>query len=152
MEAMTSPCSACPWRKSNQGKSHPHGWYSKANLRRLWAGLRTGEAPGMTCHPTDKENPIPDGTKPVPDNVERHECAGAILLVIRELRLIEKDPALYIKILSRTRIGLTKDGIAWWGIARCSLANTPLGGPSFPVIEEDPDIARPGVEEAVHVR
>ena len=93
MEAMTSPCAACPWRKSNQGKPHPHGWYTKKNLERLWAGLRSGEAPGMTCHPTDLNNEVPEGHRAPPETVEAKECAGALILVIRELKLLEKDVA-----------------------------------------------------------
>jgi hypothetical protein len=149
IEAMTSPCAQCPWRKSNQGKKMaksddmPYGWYSLKNLRRLWAGLRTGEAPGMTCHPTDKDNPLPEGAKPVPEGTIRHECAGSLLLVQRELRIIEqyyaqkKTAKEYLK---DRRQGLSKHGVAWWGISRCSLANTIMGGPSMPTIEECPDI------------
>lgn len=72
-------CAACPWRISNHGRRHPGGWYSKANRRRLWNGLRTGDAPGMTCHPTDPDN------QPVRDGIETRECAGAMLLLAREL-------------------------------------------------------------------
>jgi hypothetical protein len=39
------------------------GWYTKANLQRLWAGMRRGE--DMTCHPTDPDKPGPSGGTPV---------------------------------------------------------------------------------------
>lgn len=146
---MTTPCAQCPWRKSNCGKKvttgeMPYGWYSEKNLRRLWSGLRTGEAPGMTCHPTDSDNPTPNGRKPTSDGVEKHECAGALLLIQRELSLVEKDLKGYLK--ARSRLGLTKTGIAWWGVSRGSLAGTYFGGPPMYKVNEDPDIQRPDVD------
>lgn len=78
----TSPCAACPWRTANQGRRHPDGWYTKANLRRLWAGLRRGER--MTCHPTDPDNPTPPGVAGPAEGHPTRECAGALVLVQRE--------------------------------------------------------------------
>lgn len=138
MEAMKQPCANCPWRKSNQGKPHPHGWYTVQNLRRLWKGLRTGEAPGMTCHPTDPNNEVPEGCRAAPEGAEAKECAGALLLVQKELNIFQKDPKGYLK--ARGRRGLSKYGIAWWGISRCSLGGTPMGGDKMSVIADDPDI------------
>lgn len=143
MEAMKKPCQDCPWRKSNQGKPHSHGWYTIQNRRRLWAGLRTGEAPGMTCHPTDPNNDVPDGHRTPPKGSQAKECAGALLLVQRELNRFQKDPKGYCK--ARGRRGLSKEGIAWWGFSRCALAGTPLGGDSMPMIKEDPDILFEGL-------
>ena len=143
MNPMKSPCAHCPWRKSNQGKRHAGGWYTLKNLRRLWAGLRSGEAPGMTCHPTDPNNPLPEGFKEVSKETETKECAGALLLVIRELKLIEKiskeDNSLDRYFRERKR-GLTKNGAAFWIMSRIQAAGTPLGGPPIPNLEEDPDI------------
>lgn len=85
--AATSPCGACPWRTANHGRRHPDGWYTKANVRRLWSGMRRGEM--MTCHPTDPRNPVPAGQKPAPANAVTRECAGAHLLIQREMQLIE---------------------------------------------------------------
>jgi hypothetical protein len=141
MKAMTVPCAQCPWRRSNQGRPHPHGWYTRKNLRRLWNGLRTGEAPGMSCHPTDTDNEVPAGGKTVPEGMAKRECAGALLLVQRELKLLETDPKGYLK--ARGRRGLSREGVAWWALSRCQLANTPLGGPSMPVIPEDADVGYP---------
>lgn len=142
--ATPTPCSACPWRKSNHGKPTPHGalqygWYTKANRRRLWQGLRTGNAPGMTCHPTDARNPLLPGAKPVPDTTTPRECAGALLLIIRELRLLEADTKGYFK---ANPTGLTKYGMQWWALSRSVFAGTPMGGPPIPPIAEDSDIAR----------
>lgn len=133
-------CAHCPWRVSNQGKRHPGHWYTLANLRRLWTGLRTGEAPGMTCHPTDPNNPVPEGCPSVPEGAETRECTGALLLVTRELKLLEKlDVKPYLK--QRGRIGLSRDGLVHWVMGRCKLGGTIMGtGAKIPLIDEDPDV------------
>lgn len=77
------PCAACPWLTANHRRRHPEGWYTDANRRRLWNGLRTGDAPGMTCHPTDPLN------QPVRDGICTRECAGAWTLLAREWRDFE---------------------------------------------------------------
>lgn len=77
-------CDQCPWRKSNQGKRTSGGWYTKANLRRLWSGIRSGDSPGMTCHPTDPDNPPNDDGRQASEGATTHECYGALLLVARE--------------------------------------------------------------------
>ena len=83
------PCSACPWRRENQGKRHPGGWYSLKNLKRLWSGLRRGVA--MSCHPTDPRNPVPEGM-PTPNVGDAtHECTGALILQQRELMLAQEN-------------------------------------------------------------
>src|SRR5213075_927488 len=111
----TSPCAQCPWRTANQGTRHPLGWYTKRNLRRLWVGLRGGER--MTCHPTDPDNPPAPGTRGAPDGTATRECAGAQILVQRELQrlgeLIEadvRDP--WSVYLADNPRGLTKRGAA----------------------------------------
>lgn len=129
-------CAACPWRKSNQGKQHAHGWYSQANLDRLWRGLRTGEAPGMTCHPTDPDNLVPEGHRAPPDDSQKHECAGSLILVIRELRAIEADPKSY----PRRFPFLSKSGVLWWAFSRSVFAGTLLGSDPLPLLEDDPEI------------
>ena len=83
-----TPCAACPWRTGNHRKPHPQGYNSDANRRRLWSGLRTGEAPGMTCHPTDPEN------QPVKETVRTRECTGAWLLLLREMAALEASAGL----------------------------------------------------------
>ncbi len=83
------PCQACPWRTSNHGKPHPHGWYLLKNLRRLWRGMRGGET--MSCHPTDPDNVVPAGApEPPPDFVPR-ECAGALILKQRETMRFQRE-------------------------------------------------------------
>lgn len=83
------PCKSCPWLLTNQGRRTAHGWYTKANLQRLWAGLRRGER--MTCHATDPDNqPLP-GSPDVPEGVVTRECTGALVLVQRELQRVADD-------------------------------------------------------------
>jgi hypothetical protein len=76
-------CAQCPWRLENQGKPHPHAFYAKANLARLWRGLRDGER--MTCHPTDPEMAEFEGYESTADRAVTCECAGALTLIQREL-------------------------------------------------------------------
>jgi len=142
-------CDACPWRKSNQGKRTSGGWYTKRNLRRLWAGLRTGEAPGMTCHPTDPDNPPSDAGAQAPEDAQTKECYGSVLLVVRELKVAEglhaehqeRTAQVYRKVRPK---GLTRAGIAHW-IFRFAV-NAPFltGGPPLPsTFTEDADIQHP---------
>jgi hypothetical protein len=107
-------CLPCPWRQSNRGKRHPDGWYTKANLRRLWAGLRRGEA--MSCHPTDPGNPVSEraaaaGYRPAPAQAAVRECVGAQVLVQREMHLAQHSSSLRAYRAARPG-GLTKAGIA----------------------------------------
>lgn len=70
----------------------------------------------MSCHPTDPENPIPDGAREVPADVVTRECAGILVLIQREMNIIDRMAATtddlarrYRKLRSR---GLTLEGIA----------------------------------------
>ena len=134
-KSLTAACQDCPWRKSNQGKPHPHGWFTKKNLQRLWGKIRDGET--MSCHRTDPNNVVPDGGKPVPGGTIPAECAGMALLVQRELRRLEPDPLGY----DRRSPNLSKRGILYWAFSRCGpLAGTVVGGVPMLLIEEDPDV------------
>ena len=82
-------CATCPWLIENHGKPHPGGWYKPSNIRRLWNGLRSGAAPGMTCHNTDARPwPETDPKAPKPD-VKMHECIGALTMVAREFNAMQ---------------------------------------------------------------
>ena len=130
-------CSACPWRRANLGKPHPHGWFEQSNLDRLWAGLRTGEAPGMTCHPTDPNNLVPEDHTPAPEDGTTLECTGALVLIQRELRVFERDVHGY----SKRAPFLSRQGLLWWAVKRGSaLAGTIVGGPPMPVLVDDQSI------------
>lgn len=91
-------CGECPWRKSNKGKPSPkcegatYRWYSATNQRRLWSAIRQGER--MTCHPTDHANPPTLDGRRAPETIQTRECAGALILVQREITLAQelRDP------------------------------------------------------------
>jgi len=136
------PCARCPWRQSNRGKESPlvedhrYRWYSRANRNRLWRGLRDGER--MTCHPTDSRHPTIDG-KPIPDTVQTRECAGALILVQREMMIAQAIPDKGFRRYRRERPrGLTIAGM------RCivervlfaRLSTNPMGRPNL----DDADI------------
>ena len=74
-------CETCPWLTRNHGRRHAAHWYTKANLRALWTGLRTGRAPGMICHASDPESRDYGGKGEIKPGHER-ECAGALTLMI----------------------------------------------------------------------
>jgi hypothetical protein len=107
------PCAECPWRAANAGKpspvvdGHRYRWYSKANLSRLWAGLRRGEM--MTCHPTDPRM-IQRSGKTVPESATTFICAGATILVQRELVLFQEGSGVPAYRRARPR-GLTRLGM-----------------------------------------
>lgn len=82
--ALPHPCAQCPWRLSNQGTEHPHGFYDADNIKRLWDGLRTGEAPGMSCHPTDSRMAEFSGYEGTAEREVMHECAGSLVMLARE--------------------------------------------------------------------
>lgn len=104
-------CETCPWRTANHGKPHPAKWYSVANLKRLWNGLRKGDAPGMVCHSTDPESKEYGGTKDVKPGHKR-ECAGALILVIEHVNEAQKIPlAEYRK---KHKFPMTRMGFAVW--------------------------------------
>jgi hypothetical protein len=143
--ATQHPCVHCPWRTANQGKPHPLGWYTKANLRRLWARLRRGE--DMSCHPTDPRNPVPKGTRPAPEGSTTLECAGSLILKQRELmrfqKLAERHPGKDSFKLYRHAhpLGLTRDGL-WAVVDRALFGGVPLiGGLKM----TRPDLNEPGI-------
>jgi hypothetical protein len=137
-ESITHPCSECPWRIANHGKKHKHGFYTKANLARLWREIRAG-GQGQSCHPTDPSHPD-HGAKP---DTETRECPGSVILVLRELQRLNDVGGVeeYRKI---RRKGLTRDGILYWGLARLKLGHVPLiGAGKLPTVTNDPEIDLP---------
>lgn len=83
-------CDTCPWRVVNHGKRHAAGWYRLSNLKRLWAGLRSGRAPGMICHSTDPKNVEYGGVAPIKPGHES-ECGGALYLLIRNMNAVAEQ-------------------------------------------------------------
>ena len=135
-EPTPSPCKACPWRLANQGTRHPDGWYTKANLRRLWGGLRRGEM--MSCHPTDARLEVSDkaqaaGYTTAPEHSQTKECVGAHVLTQREFMRFQDDASgdfrAYWRLNPR---GLTRNGLAAL-MARALFGGTVAGdGPRLP--------------------
>ena len=83
------PCAQCPWLTANHGKRNGEGWYSKANRRRLWTGIRRGDAPGMSCHPTDTRMEFPEHIPGPSEGTEMKACAGWLILAQIELKAYE---------------------------------------------------------------
>lgn len=104
---MPRVCDTCPWRKANHAKEHPAGWYRISNLRRLWAGLRSGKAPGMICHSTDPANKEYGGNADIAPGHEA-ECGGALMLVIRNFQAVNAGQPQPI------RPPFTRRGAAHW--------------------------------------
>jgi hypothetical protein len=155
--AARKPCANCPWRLSNQGKRHPSGWYTKRNLRRLWQGLKRGEA--MSCHPTDPNNPVgPEdeaaGHRPAPEGMDPRECAGALVLVQREVEVFqavarqrdEEEPGAKDGLRAYRRLrprGMTQEGLAEV-VSRVLFGGTPFGGADMTTPDlNDADIGHP---------
>jgi hypothetical protein len=140
-EANPTPCALCPWRLDNQDKRHPHGFYAKANLRRLWAQLRRGER--MTCHPTDPRMAEFTGYEGTENSHCTRECTGSLVLVQREfMRLqasIKAHAARGLKLYRQAHpAGLTTDG------ARCTLARAMFCYPGeLPMAK--PNLNQPGI-------
>lgn len=110
-------CKDCPWRLSNRGKKtvgmvdgHRYGWYTIANLRRLWGGIRQ---PGnvMTCHPTDPRHAVMFGLKEIPEDTTPRECAGSIILRLREIVYLQRSGSLK-EYRKAHPLGLTRNGAA----------------------------------------
>ncbi len=149
--AAPTPCLHCPWRPSNQGKRHPDGWYTKANLQRLWAQLRRGEL--MSCHPTDPGNPVSDaaqkaGYRPAPAHSRVRECTGALVIQQREFMLLQDRYNANLGIYRRERPrGLTRDGIMAL-LERAVFGGSPFGaGPALtrPNLNQD-DVGVPWMD------
>lgn len=150
MKCRETPCPECPWRKSNRGQAHPLGWYKVNNLHRLWNGIRTATAPGMTCHMTDPNVERPVGEHELHEDTEVQECAGAIILIARENEALSEaggDPKIYRQ--GRLK-PLTKDGLQHWMMGRIAFGGTMFGtGDPLPKeMADDPDIQRPGMKTA----
>ena len=104
--AERSVCGGCPFRASNHGKRAPKGWYSRANLLRLWQGVSEGER--LVCAEL----------RTAQGRAAKHECAGALYLVLRHLEAAKHGT------LHRAAIPLSTAGLARW---RSRLVPTPLG-------------------------
>lgn len=145
-----NPCPQCPWRTANQGKRHFGSFYTKTNLTRLWNQIRKGGAP-QGCHLTDPSHPDHIQAGCAEDSTAR-ECPASVILVLREMDTMCKlgetpgliDVQAVEAYLSKRRRGLTRNGIAYWALARWKFGGTILGEQKLPKVDrEDPDIDLP---------
>ena len=148
MPYVREPCVQCPWAVSNHGRRHPHGFFTKKNLRRLWNQIRGGGGV-QTCHMTDDGHP----DHCAPPGATKHECMGSLILIWRELRKAEQaagpegeltpegidtylgDPA--------NRTGLKKMGLAYYCISRNMGYGTPLLPRIDKILLDDERYGRP---------
>lgn len=101
-------CNDCPFLSKNHGKPHPAKWFSTSNIRRLWNGLRKGNAPGMVCHMTDPENTSYGGTIEMKEGQRASECAGALMMVYRCVNAFNDGHE------SPVHPPMTKAGLRYW--------------------------------------
>lgn len=160
--ACQKACSACPWRLSNQQKQHPLKWYTLANLRRLWKGLRDGEK--MTCHPTDPDNPLPEGVPELPKDVVTRECSGYLTLAQREFyrfqKVAESNPDFkgreaYREYKRQNPKGMTFAGLQYLLERALYGANTKVMGLGAPMTKpdlNDDDIGFKDVQPWQHIK
>lgn len=140
-EHAPAPCQWCPWLLDNHTRRHPDGWYTKANRRRLWAGLRRGES--MACHPTDPTNPVSQaaraaGYRPAPPHSQVRECTGALVLVQREAQIFSDLAGSVADYRRLRRNGLVREGLIRI-VERYLFGGTPFGGRKLP----KPDLNAP---------
>lgn len=146
---MKQACQQCPWRIENQGKPSPGGFYTKANLTRLWRQLRGGGHP-QSCHLTDPSHPdhLIAGCRP---DSKPQECTGSVILVRRELNFLASlgtdgviDDDAVKTYLKQRKNGLKRLGIVYWLIERIAWADRPFFGKTkLPEIQDDPAIGLP---------
>lgn len=130
-DGSVTPCAGCPWRAENHGKEPfeepPEGyrakgedfekdWYGEENAQRLWKGMRRGEM--MSCHASD-----PNQWEHLDDEEDPEICAGLLVIVIRELNILEEcceeaeaegERNGLERYLERRPEGLTREGVVRW--------------------------------------
>ncbi len=139
-----SACEQCPWRTSNQGKKTAWGFYTKANLKRLWRGLcgRLKALQPQSCHLTDPSNEdhVAAGAS---EGAKAKECPGSVIIMIRENhilnRYLDEDGRRGFARYSRDRFGFNRDGACWWAARDIPL----IGGPPMPKVLDDPEVGVP---------
>jgi hypothetical protein len=126
---LLSVCDSCPWRISNHRRKHSAGWYTIGNLRRLWNGLRTGQAPGIICHASDPESREYGSEKTIPAASKPRECGGALIILMRHVDELNRAKTLkeYAKCNSAP---ITKRGLA-------KILERQFIGGGFPAVQID---------------
>ena len=136
-----TPCPECPWRTSNHGRRHPGGFFTKRNRQRLWNNIRGG-GNQQSCHLTDPSHPDHiehAGVDPERPREKIQECMGSVVLVVRELKHLERlgggeatPEAIDAYLETRRRIGLKRDGLIYNLLGRIVYAGAPMGEPALP--------------------
>lgn len=142
--ACPKACASCPWRTANQGsKPDPHKFYTTANLKRLWRGLRDGAR--MSCHPTDPRMAEFAGYESLGDRTSTNECTGGLILQQREFMLFQQmmqdapESKTVLRDYRRERPnGMTKNGLV-------SLVNRVMFAPLDRVEMSKPNLVDPEV-------
>ena len=142
----STACGTCPWLRSNHGKKHSAGWYTKTNLRRLWGGMRQGE--NMICHATDPNSITYGGDKLVQPGHER-PCVGALVLVKHSFNRLEELKSLKDY---KTGVGqrMSKGGMVRWA-ERIMFAGTAMGGPELLMPNMQQDVGVPWQDDVLNL-
>lgn len=143
------PCATCPWLRVNHGKPNPpthdrlkleaahagekvYDWYSPANLRRLWDGIRQGEQ--MICHATDPKAADYGGKNAKAG--KECSCVGTLILLKRHLDILNESSSFADYRKRAGRGALTKLGLGVW-------VNRILFSQTLPREYRDADVALP---------
>ncbi len=140
-------CEQCPWRRSNHGRRHKRGFYTKKNARRLWKQIRNGGV-AQSCHLTDPSHPdhVEAGAN---ENAKPQECPGSIILINREFaQMADESGEITTELIDayrkKRRKGLTKSGLFYWVVTRLQMGGVPFfGGPKLPKVPDDPEVGLP---------
>jgi hypothetical protein len=143
-ERTASPCATCPWLRENHGKVNPAdpSWYTLANAKRLWNGIRQGEA--MICHATDPESADYGGKGAKPGH--ERMCVGMLVLVARTFKMLGTTKPAEYKKGAGGKMRMTPRGILAW-IERFTFRGSAIGTPKdvMPVSYDGAAAARCGV-------
>lgn len=85
-------------------------WFSTRNLKRLWHGIRKGEA--MLCHASDPNASEYGGKNTTPGH--ERACVGCLALAERHLRVLENVTIKEYNGRISSGIRFTKHGFARW--------------------------------------
>lgn len=113
--AAATPCSECPWRKSNADRPHFNNQYSTEEFTRLWRSIAV-DGNFFGCHLMDADyHPVPAeslamGYQKPADIGARRECAGALAVVRRELKLLN-DYDTHEDYIAARPVGLSKKAL-----------------------------------------
>jgi hypothetical protein len=126
--ASSVPCHECPWRESNKDRPVPAKYadvaYTRDERVEMWAQMRAGHY-RQSCHMTTSDRDMfpqggdPEwtdaGFSPVPEHAQLRECAGAVALAERELRLLRAAGS-FEKYHEQRPHGFTREAASLWAL------------------------------------